>query len=113
MKIEVNSEVDRLQAVLVHTPGAEMENMTPDSAPEVLYDDILSLPLASQEHAQLTGVLQKVSQVYELKDLLAQVLEHEAVKHALIKEIVTLYGCPEYTEALLETAPQSFGLAAD
>jgi len=106
VNIQVNSEVDRLQAVLVHTPGAEMENMTPDSAPEVLYDDILSLPLASKEHAQLTGVLKKVAKVYELKDLLTEVLNHDHVRQALIQEIVSLYDCPEYAGELSEASPK-------
>lgn len=102
MNIQVNSEVERLNAVLVHTPGVEMENMTPDSASDVLYDDILSLPLASKEHVQLTGVLNQVAKVYELKDLLADVLAMNSVKGALIERLTGLYGCPDYRDRLLE-----------
>lgn len=105
MKIQLNSEVDRLSSVLVHTPGIEMENMTPDSAPEVLYDDILSLPLASKEHAQLTGVLSQVAEVYELKPLLTDVLADATVKQALLEEIVALYRCPDYLDRLMPLAP--------
>ena len=105
MKIKLNSEVDRLQSVLVHTPGVEMENMTPDSAPEVLYDDILSLPLASKEHVQLTGVLEKVAEVYQLKQLLADVLAEAPVKQALLEEMVALYDCPDYLDRLLPLEP--------
>lgn len=107
MKIQLNSEVDRLQSVLVHTPGVEMENMTPTSAGDVLYDDILSLPLASKEHVQLTGVLDQVAEVYQLKSLLADVLTEAPVKQALLEEIVSLYRCPDYLDRLLPLAPQS------
>ena len=107
MKIQLNSEVDRLQSVLVHTPGVEMENMTPTSAGDVLYDDILSLPLASKEHVQLTGVLDQVAEVYQLKTLLADVLTEAPVKQALLEEIVSLYRCPDYLDRLLPLAPQS------
>lgn len=107
MKIQLNSEVDRLQSVLVHTPGVEMENMTPTSAGDVLYDDILSLPLALKEHVQLTGVLDQVAEVYQLKTLLADVLTEAPVKQALLEEIVSLYRCPDYLDRLLPLAPQS------
>ena len=63
--IKLNSEIGPLETVVVHTPGQELENMTPDTAAEVLYDDILNLPLALREHQQLTGVLGTVANVVE------------------------------------------------
>lgn len=102
MQIRVNSEIGKLDAVLVHTPGAEIENMTPATAADVLYDDILNLPLASKEHAQLKGVLETVATVYELKTLLADVLVKETIKEALLREFVKLYRCPEHLDRLLD-----------
>jgi hypothetical protein len=46
IQIGLNSEIGPLETVVVHTPGQEIENMTPQTAAEVLYDDILTLPLA-------------------------------------------------------------------
>ncbi|HPI95529.1 MAG TPA: arginine deiminase, partial [Gammaproteobacteria bacterium] len=62
--ISVHSEIGRLNTVIIHQPGVEMENMTPATAQEVLYDDILNLDLALEEHRQLTGVLRRVAKVH-------------------------------------------------
>lgn len=107
MQVRVNSEVGHLQAVLVHTPGAEIENMTPATAADVLYDDILNLPLASKEHAQLKGVLEKVATVFELKTLFAEVLAKDKIKEAVLEELVQLYQCPECLEQLLQMSPEA------
>jgi arginine deiminase len=103
IQIRLDSEVGPLETVVVHTPGQEMENMTPQTAAEVLYDDILSLPLALAEHRQLKGVLDRVARVVELKTLLAEVLEDESVRQALVEELCRLYECPELVGPLVET----------
>ena len=41
--VNVHSEFGELECVVVHTPGAEVENMSPDTVKEALYNDILSL----------------------------------------------------------------------
>jgi len=101
IRIALDSEIGPLDTVVVHTPGAEMENMTPDTAEQVLYDDILSLPLALREHRQLTGVLEQVARVVEFRDLLADVLDKSQVRRALLEELCRLYDCPELTEDLM------------
>lgn len=101
--INLNSEIGELETVVVHTPGQELENMTPATAAEVLYDDILSLPLALAEHRQLTGVLDKVARVIEFRSLLADVLERERVRRALVEELCLLFDCPELIAELIET----------
>ena len=100
--IGLDSEIGTLETVVVHTPGQEMENMTPDTASEVLYDDILSLNLALREHRQLKGVLEQVARVLELKDLLGVVLEGDSIRAALVNELCTLYQCPELIDELVE-----------
>ena len=102
MKLAVNSEVGRLSAVLIHTPANEVENMTPGSASDVLYDDILSLPLASREHHQLTEVLSRVCKVFQLKDLLQDVLGSEVVRIEVLSALTDLYRCHEYQADLME-----------
>ncbi len=102
IQIGLDSEIGPLQTVVVHTPGREMENMTPDTASEVLYDDILSLRLALAEHRQLTGVLKQFARVLELKDLLAEVLEADQVRGALVNGLCQLYRCPELIDELVE-----------
>ena len=62
LKIEVQSEIGRLNAVLLHRPGAEVENMTPRNVQRALYSDILNLSIAQNEYEQLSGVLSKAFQ---------------------------------------------------
>ncbi|HHJ51787.1 MAG TPA: arginine deiminase, partial [Caldithrix abyssi] len=50
MQVHVRSEIDELKSVIVHTPGRELEMMTPDAADELLYDDILNLEAARAQH---------------------------------------------------------------
>ena len=53
LKINIQSEIGDLEAVLLHTPGAEVENMTPKMAQRALYSDILNLSIAQEEYKQL------------------------------------------------------------
>ena len=87
MKTSVHSEIGKLEGVIIHTPGSEVENMTPANAERALYSDILNLSIASSEYAQFEGVLKKVSNVFQVKDLLADILKNEEVKSELLKEI--------------------------
>lgn len=48
--INVNSEIGRLKSVLLHRPGAEVENITPDTMHQLLFDDIPHLKVAQKEH---------------------------------------------------------------
>ena len=103
-QISIDSEIGALNAVMVHRPGREIENMTPASAAEVLYDDILNLQLALREHDQLTGVLRRVADVYEFEDLLCDALADERMKGLLVDELVALYDCEELAQELKDTA---------
>ncbi len=85
--LNVNSEVEKLQAVLMHYPGAEVENMTPRNAQRALYSDILNLSIAQKEYQQIFGVLNKTSKVYTVSDLLTKVLSDSLSKHSLISDI--------------------------
>lgn len=91
-KISNYSEIGKLNTVIIHRPGVEMEKMTPETAEEVLFDDILSLDLALSEHQQLTGVLSKVCKnVLDFEVLLTDVLANERVKLNLLQEVCSLY----------------------
>ena len=88
-KIEVNvqSEYDILEAVIIHTPGPEVENMTPKNAERALYSDILNLSEVSREYSQFKEVLKMHASVFEVKDLLTDILNDEALKENLISKI--------------------------
>ncbi|HKJ43014.1 MAG TPA: arginine deiminase family protein [Sunxiuqinia sp.] len=87
LNVNVTSEFGELEGVIVHTPGLEVEEMTPETAKRALYSDILNLAVAGKEYAQFKGVLSKVSQCFEVKDLLTDVLSNEKVKESLLTEI--------------------------
>ena len=87
LTIDVQSEIGSLNAVLLHTPGAEVENMTPRMAQRALYSDILNLSIARKEYEQIEGVLSKVAKVYQVRDLLARVLDQQEARRELISRI--------------------------
>ncbi len=84
---QVYSEIGDLEAVILHSPGPEVENMTPQNAERALYSDILNLSVATKEFNQLKGVLDKVSKTFEVKDLLTDVLKNEKVKENLLDKV--------------------------
>ena len=87
MKTCINSEFGKLEGVIIHQPGSEVENMTPENAERALYSDILNLSIASKEFAQLEGVLKAVTSVFYVKNLLTDILQDENVKMKLLTEI--------------------------
>ena len=105
MNTNINSEIGKLEGVIVHNPGSEVENMTPENAERALYSDILNLSIASEEYAQLRGVLNKVSEVFEVKQLLAGILKDEAAKTVLLKEICNHEKVFGLEERLAENSP--------
>lgn len=89
MKVNVTSEFGELEGVIVHTPGLEVEEMTPETAKRALYSDILNLSVATEEYKQLKGVLAKVSKVFEVTDLLSETLKDEQIRQQLLQDICT------------------------
>lgn len=87
INISINSEIGELEGVILHTPGAEVENMTPQNAQRALYSDILNLSIAKKEYSQLSGVLAKVSKTYQVEELLVKVLAKDTSKLDLISTI--------------------------
>jgi arginine deiminase len=85
--VNVNSEIGELEGVILHSPGSEVENMTPENAERALYSDILNLSVASKEYFQLKEVLNKVTQTYEIRQLLTETLKNAGSKEALIRNV--------------------------
>ncbi len=86
-QIQVSSEIGELEAVIIHTPGHEIENMTPKNAERALYSDILNITVAQKEYSQFKGVIEKHAQVFEMRNLLNDILKINEVKKKLIDEI--------------------------
>ena len=73
-KLSIVSEVGKLRRVIIHSPGTEIEAMTPEEAERDLYNDIIPLESVLQEYGKLKAFLTCVSEVRELVDLLADCL---------------------------------------
>ena len=87
INVNIQSEIGELEAVIIHTPGPEVENMTPENAARALYSDILNLRVALPEYNEFKAVLEKVARVFDVKDLLNDILRNEKVKASLISRI--------------------------
>ena len=85
--VNVQSEIGKLNGVIIHTPGEEVENMTPENAERALYSDIINLSIARDEYKQVKGVLNKLTATYEVKDLLCNILKDENTKLEVLNRI--------------------------
>ena len=102
--INVKSEIMPLKKVLLHRPGNELLNLTPDSLTRLLFDDIPYLKVAQEEHDEFAKILTMngVEVVY-LEDLMAEVLEmYPEVRDKFIKQFVYEAGVktPKYRNAI-------------
>jgi len=90
MKINVFSEIGKLNSVLLHRPGKELENLTPDLLERLLFDDIPYLKVAQEEHDAFAKVLRdnKVEVLY-IKDMVVEALKnHPEEKNSFITQFV-------------------------
>lgn len=73
----VASEVGRLRKVLVHRPGLSLQRLTPSNASELLFDDVLWVRKAGEQHDEFVQLLRdRGVEVFLLKELLAETIEH-------------------------------------
>lgn len=100
--IEINSEIGELEGVILHTPGVEIEMMTPNSIQEALYSDLLNLKIASKEYSNFSGVLNKWTKTYQVKELLAEILLNKEVKSSLVSKILAAEKKEELFAELIE-----------
>lgn len=87
-KLSIKSEIGKLQKVIIHQPGTEIEIMTPQTSEDLLYDDILNLHSAIQEHQELTGILKMHAEVFEVNDLLKDILNDHHIREELLKDLI-------------------------
>ena len=109
-KIHVTSEIAPLKKVLLHRPGKELLNLTPDSLNRLLFDDIPYLPDAIKEHDEFADLLrQNGVEVVYLEDLMADVLNlSEEIRDKFIKQFVYEAGIrtPKYKYLVIDYLDQ-------
>jgi arginine deiminase len=75
MALGVHSEVGTLRRVMVHRPGLEHQRLTPSNAADLLFDDVLWVSRAKQEHdAFCEAMRERGVEVFEVEQLLAEAL---------------------------------------
>ena len=84
MPVEVTSEIAPLDTVLVHTPGPELEAVTPGNRADFLYDDIIDLEIAQREHRQFVSVVRRFARVLQVRELLAEILAQPQARDFLV-----------------------------
>jgi len=99
--VNVSSEYGRLNAVLLHRPGIEIERMTPENANEALYSDILSKHIVDKEYASFCGVFEKWAKVYYVQDILCDLMENDDVRQLVVSKSCELDGCPHIIDELM------------
>ena len=101
MRIQIDNEYDKLEAVLVHRPGPEIERLTHDNMKAFLFEDIPFLRRMQEEHDAFVAVLQAHGvEVLLLDQLLGEVLADEAVRRSLIGEVCQAAAMPAIVDDL-------------
>lgn len=89
MRINVNSEIGRLKAVMLHRPHKELLNLTPYLLDELLFDEIPFLDNAQKEHDMFAEIFRKNGcEVFYLEDLCAESLSNDGIKTEFIREFI-------------------------
>ena len=103
--IYITSEIGRLRTVLLHRPGEELENLTPETLHDLLFDDIPHLKVAQEEHDRFANVLRERGiEVLYLDELAAESLADDAVRRRFVDEMLAAskQGERRVTRALAE-----------
>jgi arginine deiminase len=107
-RIHITSEVADLHAVLVHTPGLELEAVTPGNREDYLYDDIIEVEAAQREHRQFVAVLERFSQVHQVRDLLDEILQQSEARDFLISKTMDVVPSDALAQRLAALPPDQF-----
>ncbi|MBM7561875.1 arginine deiminase [Fusibacter tunisiensis] len=87
--LQIYSEIGKLKKVLLHRPGEEIENLTPDLMERLLFDDIPFLKIARKEHDAFAKVFQENGvEVMYLEKLMAESLVDSGLKSRFITDFL-------------------------
>jgi arginine deiminase len=89
MAWHVDSEVGQLRTVLVHRPGLEMARLTPRNKDDLLFDDVLWVDRAQEEHDRFRQALSdRGVTVHLFGDLLAETLKSDEATDFVLDRIL-------------------------
>lgn len=96
--INVYSEIGNLKKVLLHKPGEEIENLTPEYLGRLLFDDIPFLKVARIEHDNFAKVLRENgAEVVYLENLAAVAVKEDDVKEKFLNQVFDECGIVDET----------------
>ena len=102
-KLRVDSEIGTLRRVILHRPDLELRRLTPRNREALLFDDVLWVKRARQEHDAFADALsERGVVVHLLGDLLAETLTGDARHEVVERTIATAAVGPALADALRE-----------
>ncbi|MBK9118737.1 MAG: hypothetical protein IPM18_03925 [Phycisphaerales bacterium] len=102
MQLQIDDEYDRLEAVLVHRPGAEIQRLHHENMRRFLFEDVPYLRRMQDEHDAFVDRMRAEGiEVLYLGDLLRAVLEDEKVRAAVVAQVTAQAGVPAIAEDLI------------
>ncbi|MFI1962700.1 arginine deiminase [Streptomyces pathocidini] len=88
MAFHVDSETGRLRRVILHRPDLELKRLTPSNKDALLFDDLLWVRRARQEHDGFADVLRDQGvEVHLFGDLLAESLEVPEARRLVLDRV--------------------------
>ena len=91
-QVQVSNEIGELKKVIIHRPDEGISRISPKRSAELLFDDIVHLPLMQKEHDIFRKVLHAFvgqENVLEVEDLLLTSLSiNENEKNKLIVRLI-------------------------
>jgi arginine deiminase len=86
----VSSEVGQLREVIVHRPGTELGRLTPENVDSLLFDDVMWVDRAREEHdAFAKQLVDHGVVVHHFADLLEEALDTEGARDFLATRLAT------------------------
>jgi arginine deiminase len=112
MKLHVTSEIGKLDSVLVHLPGQEIDRMVPAMMDELLFDDILYGDGAREEHRRFQQILrtawkedENTVEVLDIQDLLEEILSDSEIKEEVLADLALKLQIREFAMRPIWEAP--------
>jgi len=110
-ELGVGSEVGKLRKVLVHRPDLSLRRLTPSNARELLFDDVLWVRKAGEQHDAFVQLRRDQGvEVHLLGELLAETLAHSekakaSILDSVVHELTVGVGLVDETRTLLAEMP--------
>ncbi|MFQ5494659.1 MAG: arginine deiminase family protein, partial [Phycisphaerae bacterium] len=102
MRFRIDNEYDKLEAVLVHRPGGEIDRLTHDNMRRFLFEDVPFLRRMKDEHdAFVEKLRERHVEVLFLEALLREVLEDETSRREVVTAVCDAAAAPAIADDLI------------